>query len=129
PGPRPERQRRRADAALPHPAGGAGLLPVRVRGDHAAAAAGRRGRPDQLQGVAALRSAVVDLRLRRERVPPVGRRPVGRARRARLQRRGWGPPRGRGVGGGGGGGGGGAAAGGGGGRGGPHTRRGVGRRG
>ncbi len=65
------------------PAVHARLLPVRVRGDHAAADARLDSRPDQLQGVARLRPALDLGRLRRERVPDLGRRllrPAGRDR-------------------------------------------------
>src|SRR6266487_2000685 len=47
----------------------------------------QRDRADQLQGLADLRAAVDHVRLRGERIPAVGRRLVGGARRARLQRR------------------------------------------
>ena len=67
-------------------------------GDHAAAVLGQCGRADQLQGVADLRAAVVDVRLRGQRLPALGRRLVGPAGRARLQRRVRDPPGGRDVG-------------------------------
>ena len=46
-------------------------------GDHPAAVSRQRDRPDELQGVADLRAAVVDVRLLGQRVPAVGRRLVG----------------------------------------------------
>ncbi len=49
-------------------------------GDHPAAVPGQRDRPDQLQGVADLRAAVVDVRLCGQRIPAVGRRLVGTGR-------------------------------------------------
>ena len=74
---------RRQHAVLPVLGDHAGLLPVRVRRDHAAAVPRQRARPDELQGVADLRAAVVDVRLLGQRIPVVGRRLVG----ARLARR------------------------------------------
>src|SRR5271166_611850 len=63
----------------------AGLLPVRVRRDYPPAVLGQRGRPDELQGVAAFRSAVVDLCLRRQCVPAVGWGLLGTGTRRRHQ--------------------------------------------
>ena len=77
---------RRHHAVLPLLGDHAGLLPVRVRRDHSAAVPRQRDRPDQLQGVADLRAAVVDVRLLGQRVPVVGRRLVGTGGRPGLLR-------------------------------------------
>ena len=52
----------------------AGLLPVRLRRHHPAAVPGERARPDQVQRLVPAGAAVVDLRLRRRRLPALGRR-------------------------------------------------------
>ena len=73
----------------------AGLLPVRVRGDHADPDARIGARPDQLQGLDPVRDPLVEHRLHGQRLPDLGRRLVGGARRARLLGRVRHPPRGR----------------------------------
>ena len=63
-----------------------GLLPVRVRGHHAAAVPGQRARPDQVQRLVPAGPAVVDLRLLRGRLPALGRRLLRPGGCARLLR-------------------------------------------
>ena len=70
-------------AARRLPAVLAGLFPVRLRRDHAAADARIDPRPRQLQGLDPVRRSLDDLRLHRQRVPDLGRRlvrPEGRDR-------------------------------------------------
>ena len=73
--------------AVPLPDVDARLLPVRLRRDHADPDARRGARPDQLQGMAAVRAALDDVHLHRQRLPDLGRRLLGPEGRGRLQRR------------------------------------------
>ena len=73
-------------AGLPFPRGLAGLLPVRVRGDHADPDARLGARADQLQGVDPVRAAVDHVRVHGQRVPDLGRRLLRGPRRAGLLR-------------------------------------------
>ncbi len=68
---------------VPLPDGQPGVLPVRVRGDHAPAVPGERARPHQVLGLVHPRPVLVDVRLRRRRLHALGRwllRPGGSAR-------------------------------------------------
>ncbi len=65
----------------------AGLLPVRVRGDHADPDARLGAGTRQLQGVDPVRGPVDHVRLRGQRVPALGRRLLRTPRRAGLLRR------------------------------------------
>ena len=71
-------------AARGLPAVLARLLPVRLRGDHAAPDARIDPRPRQLQGLDPVRRPLDELRLHRERVPDLGRRLVRAEGRDRL---------------------------------------------
>ena len=71
-------------SAVPLPDGDARVLPVRVRGDHPDPDARVGTRPDQLQGLDPVRGPVVHADLHGQRVPDLGRRLVGAARRRRL---------------------------------------------
>ena len=75
------------------PAVDAGLLPDRLRGDHAAPDAGLGARPDQLQGMDPVRRALDRARLHDQRLPDLGRRLLRPARSGRLLRRLRHPPR------------------------------------
>ena len=92
------RFRRSRPARIPLPRVVTGLLPVRLRGDHAAPDARLRPGPDQLQGVDPVRAAVDHVRLRDQRLPDLGRRLLRGPRRAGLL--GWvrDPPGGRDIG-------------------------------
>ena len=80
------------------PAVDAGLLPVRLRGDHADPDARLGARPDQLQGLDPVRDPLVEPHLHGQRVPDLGRRLLRPAGRPRLLRRLRDPSRGRGLG-------------------------------
>ena len=80
------------------PAVDAGLLPVRLRGDHADPDARLGARPDQLQGLDPLRDPLVEPHLHGQRVPDLGRGLLRPAGRPRLLRRLRDPSRGRGLG-------------------------------
>ena len=75
---RTSRRVRRRSIQLP--AVDAGLLPVRLRGDHADPDARLGARPDQLQGLDPVRGALVVLRLHGQRLPDLGRRLLRPAR-------------------------------------------------
>ena len=74
----------RAGTGVPLPDVDAGLLPVRLRGDHADPDARLRAGPRELQGLDALRAALDLLRLRDQRLPDLGRRLLRAAGGGRL---------------------------------------------
>ena len=82
-------------AAVPLPAGVTGLLPVRLRGDHADPDARVGTRADQLQGVDPLRAPLDHLRVHGQRLPALGRWLLRGPRRLGLLGRLRDPPDGR----------------------------------